>query len=110
MLIAQINPIVGDLEGNTEKIISGIEVGRKKNASLVVFPELALSGYPPDDFLLMDDFISECEKKLQMIAKATKGISVICGTPRRNPQKSEIFRGFHCLPLKFMIIYPPYEN
>ena len=89
ILLAQINPIVGDLEGNTEKILNGIEIGRKKKAGLIIFPELSLSGYPPDDFLLMNDFIKSCENKLKIIAKATTGISVIVGTPRRNPQKSE---------------------
>ena len=50
--LAQINTTVGDLDGNTAKIIANIAVARERGADLVVFPELAVTGYPPEDLLL----------------------------------------------------------
>lgn len=89
ILLAQINPTVGDIEGNCEKILAGIEHARKKSADLVLFPELALSGYPPEDFLLMAHFAEAIEKDLQKIIRASVGISVIVGVPRFNPKGGE---------------------
>jgi NAD+ synthase (glutamine-hydrolysing) len=84
ILIAQINPIVGDLKGNTEKIIRAIENGNKGAADLVLFPEMALSGYPPEDLLLLPHFIKSVEHYLQKIVEATKGMIAVVGTPRFN--------------------------
>lgn len=81
--VAQINPIIGDLQGNEKKILSAIEQGRKQKADLILFSELILTGYPPDDFLLLDYFLDEVESSLERIAVATSGIIVILGTPRR---------------------------
>ncbi len=85
IMVAQLNPIVGDLRGNTAKIISSIEIGRQKNAELVLFSELVLSGYPPQDFLLLSNFIDQVSTCLYEIVEASKGIAVIVGLPRRNP-------------------------
>lgn len=89
ILSAQINPIVGDLKGNSEKIIQWISVARNKGADLVIFPELALSGYPPDDFLLLPNFIEAIDSYLEKIVEATEGIAVIVGTPKLNPKRHE---------------------
>lgn len=89
ILSAQINPIVGDLAGNCEKIIQGINKGREKGADLVVFPELALSGYPPDDFLLLPNFTEAIDRYLEKIVDATAGIAAIVGTPKQNPRTRE---------------------
>src|SRR5690606_16520872 len=83
VLIAQINPTIGDLAGNAAKIIAAISKGKERGASLVVFPELALSGYPPVDFLLLPHFMEAVEHHLAQIAKAATGITAIVGTPRR---------------------------
>lgn len=91
ILLAQINPIVGDLKGNTEKILQYIEKGREKKADIVLFPELALTGYPPEDFLLLSDFIDAVNLQLQTIINASKNIAVIVGTPRKNPDETEKF-------------------
>ena len=82
--LAQLNFTVGDIEGNQEKIINAIIAARDhKQADLVLFPELALSGYPPEDYLLRSDFISACDNALQRITQATQRITVILGHPHR---------------------------
>ncbi len=77
--IAQINPTVGDLEGNTEKIIEYISLAKSKGANLVVFPELAITGYPPKDLLLKPSFIEDNQKKLDEIIENTHGIAAVVG-------------------------------
>lgn len=84
ILVAQLNPIIGDFRKNSEKILSAIEFGKKQHAELVIFSELALSGYPPEDFLLLPTFIEAVEQNLEIILQATQGISIILGLPRRN--------------------------
>lgn len=78
--IAQYNPTVGDLNGNLSKTIEYIEKAKEKKCDLVVFPELSLTGYPPRDLLLRDDFLRACDRALQEIIPYTKGIGVIVGT------------------------------
>ncbi|MBI4378429.1 MAG: NAD+ synthase [Nitrospinae bacterium] len=77
--MAQINTTVGDLDGNAKKIIENIEKASEFRADIVVFPELAVTGYPPEDLLLKADFIRENKKYLNMIAKAAKDITAIVG-------------------------------
>lgn len=84
VLLAQLNPTVGDLEGNLVKILSAIAYGKDKNAQIVLCPELALTGYPPDDFLLLPHFIDGVEASLQKIIQASQNIAVVVGLPRRN--------------------------
>ena len=79
--LAQINPIVGDLKGNSKKIISFIEEAKDRSADIVVFPELCLSGYPPEDLLLKPHFIKENEIELNRIIRASKSILSIVGLP-----------------------------
>lgn len=86
--LAQINPIIGDLSYNTAKIIEMIEAGKNQKVDLVLFPELSITGYPPEDFLLLPEFIIECQKKLDVILSHTKGIAVIVGLPRFKPEKA----------------------
>lgn len=89
ILAAQINPTIGDLVGNTKRIIQFIEQGRNEGADLVVFPEMALSGYPPEDFILLPHFMEAVAKKLEEIVQASQDIAVIIGLPRYNPHKLE---------------------
>jgi NAD+ synthase (glutamine-hydrolysing) len=77
--LAQINPIVGDLDGNARLIIGRIEEAREKGADLVCFPELALTGYPPEDLVLKPAFVRDNLKHLEQVVKATPDISVILG-------------------------------
>ncbi|MBM3191373.1 MAG: NAD+ synthase [Chlamydiae bacterium] len=84
ILLAQMNPKIGDLEGNAQKIIETISRGKKEGVDLVVFPELALCGYPPQDLLFHQIFIDEMERCLEGIVKACAGISCMVGCARRN--------------------------
>ena len=83
--LAQINVIIGDFEANTRKILDYISRAKAQGADLVIFPELATTGYPPRDFLEFTDFIEKAEKSIEQIKKATKDIAVVIGTPTRNP-------------------------
>ncbi len=77
--LAQINTTVGDLEGNTQKIIEDIKRAREQNADLVIFPELTITGYPPRDLLLKEDFIRKNLEKLEEIVHETGDISAVVG-------------------------------
>jgi NAD+ synthase (glutamine-hydrolysing) len=77
--LAQINPTVGDLEGNAKKIIDYIGRARKQGADLVLFPELAVTGYPPEDLLLKPQFITDNLSALKKIVNASKGMGVYVG-------------------------------
>lgn len=83
--LAQINVIIGDFEGNTKKILHFIKEAEQKGADIVVFPELATTGYPPRDFLEFKDFIDKAEQSIETIKKATQNIAVVIGTPTVNP-------------------------
>lgn len=89
ILLVQINPIIGDLKGNTQLILQGIESGRRQGAQIILFPELALSGYPPEDFLLLPHFMNAISAKLDEIVRASVGIGVVLGLPRHNPERLE---------------------
>ncbi len=83
--LAQFNPKVGDLPGNTRRIIDLI--GRSRDdlgCDLVLFPELAVCGYPPEDLLLRSDFIRACNTALQEVTEAARGIAVLVGHPHRH--------------------------
>lgn len=84
ILLAQINPTIGAIQGNAEKITASIKTAKKKGAQLVVFPELTLCGYPPEDLLLLPHFIDDLDNALKEIVEASKGIAVIIGTVRKN--------------------------
>lgn len=86
ILVAQLNPIIGDLEGNTNKILQTLERARTHEIDLVLFPELTISGYPPEDLLLHPSFIDAIDKCLERIIHASYGIAAIVGLPRRNLQ------------------------
>ena len=77
--LAQINPTVGDLAGNTEKILACIAQARELEVDLVAFPELVIPGYPPEDLLLKPSFIADNLACLERIAEGTQGITAIVG-------------------------------
>ncbi|TMB75636.1 MAG: NAD+ synthase [Chloroflexi bacterium] len=70
--LAQVNPTVGDLAGNAQLVIEGIERGREAQADIVCFPELVITGYPPEDLLLKPSFVRDNLAQLELIAQATK--------------------------------------
>ncbi len=77
--LSQINPIVGDIEGNKDKIISFIKRARKEGADLAVFPEMATIGYPPMDILANKKLIDDNLQAIEDISKHSGDIAVICG-------------------------------
>ncbi len=77
--LCQINTTVGDIEGNTRKILDYIKKGKRMGADLVVFPEMAVTGYPPEDLLLMPKFIEANLKAMQTIARATSSMTAVVG-------------------------------
>lgn len=85
IIVAQLNFWVGDIKGNTEKIIHSAQIARDElKGDIVVFPELALSGYPPEDLLLRQDFHYQIAQALQAIQAQTHGIVIILGHPHHN--------------------------
>ena len=85
---AQLNPTVGDLRGNMNKIVSVIKIARSKGVELVVFPEMALTGYPPRDLLLYSAFLDEVEQTLQTeILPLSMDLNVLLGCPWRHKNK-----------------------
>jgi NAD+ synthase (glutamine-hydrolysing) len=89
IFVAQLNPIVGDLEGNSQKIIETLERARSKGADIVLFSELTLCGYPPEDLLLHQSFIDAQEKYLEKIVRASARLMVFVGVVRRNTLQGE---------------------
>lgn len=79
--LAQLNFIIADIDGNSRKIIDTIEQAKSQDADLVVFSELAVCGYPPDDLLDYPHFIRSCEEGLMKIAASCMGIAAIVGCP-----------------------------
>ena len=81
--LAQINPTVGDIAGNARRIAEYASAAREGGAGLVVFPELTLSGYPPEDLLLKTSFLDACADALGELAAQTQGIVAVVGFPER---------------------------
>ncbi|HET7763499.1 MAG TPA: NAD+ synthase [Burkholderiales bacterium] len=81
--IAQINCVVGDLAGNAAKILRYCEDARAAGASLILTPELALCGYPPEDLLLRDGFYRDCADALSRLAGKVTGITLVVGHPHQ---------------------------
>jgi NAD+ synthetase len=85
--IAQLNATVGDLAGNVARIADFAERARRGGAELMVTPELALCGYPPEDLLLRDDFIEACQRAIDDLARRVSGITLVVGHPRATDGK-----------------------
>ncbi|MFA3762031.1 NAD+ synthase [Yersinia sp. 2466 StPb PI] len=81
--LAQLNWLVGDIEGNIERMLQTLNEQQKAGASLVMFSELALSGYPPEDLLYRDDFYQRCEAQLDRLQAATQHTAILVGHPWR---------------------------
>ncbi|HVH63368.1 MAG TPA: NAD+ synthase [Candidatus Dormibacteraeota bacterium] len=77
--LAQINPTVGDLTGNARLIVEWIERARAAGADVVAFPELAITGYPPEDLVLKPSFVRDNKHQLARIAESARGVSVVVG-------------------------------
>lgn len=84
VLISQNNFTVGDIQGNVQKILNSCSEAREKGADLVLTPELAICGYPPEDLLLLPEFIDSIEKALKNLIRGSEGLSLVVGTVRRD--------------------------
>lgn len=79
LAMAQINATVGALQGNTSKILKLIENARDLGVDVIAFPELAITGYPPEDLLFKADFLQANHQQMQQVIAASRGITVIVG-------------------------------
>ncbi|MDX6505142.1 MAG: hypothetical protein QOE29_2267, partial [Gaiellaceae bacterium] len=79
--LAQLNQIVGDLDGNRDRILGALADARDQGAQLVVFPELAVTGYPPEDLLLRPGFLRAAERTLASIAEEARDVVALVGVP-----------------------------
>lgn len=97
--LAQLNYIIGDFEGNVRKIIDSINLAKEKGASLVVFSELSVCGYPPLDLLEHEHFVEGAEKAIDEISLHCVGIAAIIGAPVLNDRtkgKNLYNAAFYC--------------
>ncbi len=78
--LGQINPVIGDIEGNTKKIAEGYERGVREGADLVIFPELAICGYPPLDLVEKKEFRNAVNNANENLASITKSVGLVFGT------------------------------
>jgi NAD+ synthase (glutamine-hydrolysing) len=81
LALAQINSVVGDLAGNTARILEQLEQAKAAGADLVLFPELAVTGYPPEDLLLRPAFVRAAGERVEEIARSVRGITALVGAP-----------------------------
>ena len=81
LALAQINTVVGDLDGNADKIRRRLAEAKDRKADLVVFPELAVTGYPPEDLLLRPSFVQAAQAKAAELARESRGIVALIGVP-----------------------------
>ena len=102
--LAQINPVVGDLSGNAKFIRDAAEVAHRSGAKLLVTPELALTGYPPEDLLLRPAFIEAAADALDQLRSALavySGLAVVVGHPLKTPHglnnAASVLRDGHCI-------------
>jgi NAD+ synthase (glutamine-hydrolysing) len=81
LALAQINTVVGDLDGNTARIVGRLEEARSAGADIVLFPELAVTGYPPEDLLFRPGFLREARRAVEQIAAEATDIAALVGVP-----------------------------
>jgi len=81
LALAQINTVVGDLDGNGERILQRLAEAKQQDADIVVFPELAVTGYPPEDLLLRPSFVRAAQAKAEELSREARGIVALIGVP-----------------------------
>ncbi len=90
LALAQINSVVGDIDGNAAKVVDWLADARAANVDLVLFPELVVTGYPPEDLLLRPGFIRASRRAVEEIAKAAHGLTALVGAPHLD---TDLFNG-----------------
>ncbi|MGL5807842.1 MAG: nitrilase-related carbon-nitrogen hydrolase, partial [Xenococcaceae cyanobacterium] len=87
LAIAQINPTIGDIDGNAKQILEAAQIAAQKNVRLLLTPELSLCGYPPRDLLLYPGFVESMWKRIETLAlELPANLAVLIGTVDLNPQ------------------------
>ena len=86
LALCQINSVVGDLVGNADLIAERASKARASGAQIAVFPELALSGYPPEDLVLREDFLVAAGRQLERLAAAVPDLVIVVGFPQAHPE------------------------
>src|SRR3954449_2503142 len=81
LALAQINTVVGDLDGNAQRILQRLAEAKDHEADLVLFPELAITGYPPEDLLLRPSFVRAAQATAEEVARSARGIAALVGVP-----------------------------
>src|SRR5919198_1213806 len=81
LALAQIDTVVGDLDGNRQRILGRLQEARASGADLVLFPELVVTGYPPEDLLLRPAFVREARRSLDLVAREVRGLVALVGCP-----------------------------
>ncbi len=84
LALAQLDTTVGDIAGNLEKVRDGLAAAREAGAQLVLFPELALTGYPPEDLLLKGHFLRDARRALERLAAEVRDVVALVGFPERS--------------------------
>lgn len=115
--LAQINPTIGDFEGNTEKMMEFIEQAKGLSCDLIIFSELVISGYPPRDLLERQDFVAANRDYLHRLVDSVSGIGVICGFVDENPAEwgyplynsAVLFEGGEMLHQSHKRLLPDYD-
>ena len=115
--LGQINPTVGDFQGNSAKIIRYAALAREAGAGLILFPELSVCGYPPRDLVERASFVAHNQETVEKIAAATQGISVICGmvtpahaeTGKSVMNSAALLRDGHVAFLQSKMLLPTYD-
>src|SRR5580704_16123233 len=83
LALCQMNATVGDIDGNAQRIREGMRAAGEAGAELVLFPELALTGYPPEDLLLKEHFLADAAAALRELAADARGLVAVVGYPER---------------------------
>ena len=117
--LGQINPTVGDLSGNVALMVRFAREAAARNAELIVFPELSITGYPPRDLVEKPDFIERSEKAVEQLANATKDLplSIVAGYVGRSHKTSgkqatnsaAVIRGGEIVMRQTKILLPTYD-
>jgi len=94
--IAQLNFKIGDFESNTSKIADALFTAKNQGVDLVVFPEMSVSGYMPDDLLDYPSFVEKSEYSLELVAQSCQGIAAVVGGVMRNPGKGRLLQNVCC--------------
>ncbi len=113
LAMAQINATVGDLDGNTKKIREYIERAKRYKTDLVVFPELAVTGYPPQDLLFENSFIEENKKSLKKLIRHTADIAAVVGfvdyKGKNLYNAAAVFDGNKLISVVYKTLLPTYD-